>query len=267
MRLDRRKFLGTSLVLGAELLGPHVAWAAEWKPIEAAARGQTVYFNAWAGSETINAYIAWAGEELAGRYGVRLEHVKIADAAEVVRRVRDEVKAGQMHGSVDLGINGENFRAMKADRLLFGPFALDLPNYRFVDIEGKPTTLVDFAEATEGLESPWGMAQLTFFGDGAKIAAPPMSMKELIEFANANPGGDTGAGPPWHDLREAGPDRNNRERRYLQPCPSRVRAQTFPGQRSRRFIPAVAKGKQFPHSKRKEADAADGELLMALTQS
>ena len=32
--------------------------------IEAEAKGQTVYFNAWAGSEQINAYIAWAGQEL-----------------------------------------------------------------------------------------------------------------------------------------------------------------------------------------------------------
>ena len=37
---------------------------------------------------------------------------------------------------------------------------------RVVDTAGKPTTRIDFAEATEGLESPWGMAQLTFFGDG-----------------------------------------------------------------------------------------------------
>ena len=28
------------------------------------ARGQTVYFNAWGGSPTVNAYIAWAGDQL-----------------------------------------------------------------------------------------------------------------------------------------------------------------------------------------------------------
>jgi hypothetical protein len=42
--------------------------------------------------------------------------------------------------------------------------ALDLPNYRFVDIEGKPTTLV-VRRSHQG-SGPWGMAQ-PFFGDGA----------------------------------------------------------------------------------------------------
>ena len=95
-----------------------VARAGDWATVEMEARGQTVYFNAWAGSDPINAYIAWAGAELSSRYGITLQHVKITDAAEVVRRVRDEVKAGKADGSVDLvWINGENFRAMKQDGL------------------------------------------------------------------------------------------------------------------------------------------------------
>jgi putative thiamine transport system substrate-binding protein len=35
-----------------------------WAAIESRARGQTVYFNAWAGSERINAYLQWAAAEL-----------------------------------------------------------------------------------------------------------------------------------------------------------------------------------------------------------
>ncbi|MBC8035857.1 MAG: ABC transporter substrate-binding protein, partial [Rhizobiales bacterium] len=147
---SRRLFL--ALAAAAPTLTQR-AWAAGWAAIEAEARGQTVYFNAWAGSQIINTYVAWAGERLLQNFGVRLEHVKIADAAEVVRRVRDEVKAGKQKGSVDLvWINGENFRAMKADGLLFGPLTDALPNYRYVDIDGKPTTLIDFAEGVEGLE-------------------------------------------------------------------------------------------------------------------
>lgn len=191
--LNRR----TVLTLAASLPFARYAWSADWQSVVSEARGQTVYFNAWAGSEAINAYIEWAAAELKVRHEVTLEHVKIADAAEVVRRVRDEVTAGKTDGSVDLvWINGENFRAMKQDRLLFGPFAEDLPNFQFVDTEGKPTTLIDFAEATEGLECPWGMAQLTFFGDGAKIPVPPGSMPELLNFAKANPGRVTYPAPP-----------------------------------------------------------------------
>jgi putative thiamine transport system substrate-binding protein len=37
----------------------------DWAQIVAAARGQTVYFNAWGGSERINDYIAWAGDRVA----------------------------------------------------------------------------------------------------------------------------------------------------------------------------------------------------------
>jgi len=180
LRLSRRSFATLAASLG--FLQP--AMAADWAVTEAEARGQTVYFNAWAGSEAINAYIAWVAAELTSRHDVTLVHVKIADAAEVVRRVRDEVRAGTAEGSVDLvWINGENFRAMKQDRLLFGPFAEGLPNFALVDTAGKPTTRIDFAEATDGLESPWGMAQLTFFADGARLATPPASMIELADLA------------------------------------------------------------------------------------
>ncbi len=119
-----------------------LARAGDWAVIEQVARGQTVYFNAWAGSDTINAYIQWAGEEILKRFGVTLTHVKISDAAETVRRVRDEVAAGKADGSTDLiWINGENFRAMKQGKLLFGPFSESLPNFQYVDVEGKPTVL------------------------------------------------------------------------------------------------------------------------------
>ncbi len=50
-----------------------------------------VYFNAWGGGEAINAYIAWAAQEAKTRYGVEVRHVKITDAAEVVKRVQTEV--------------------------------------------------------------------------------------------------------------------------------------------------------------------------------
>jgi len=87
--------------------------SAAWRAIEAQARGQTVYFNAWAGSPAINAYIQWTAEQLDQRYGLRLVHVKISDAAEMVQRVRNEKAAAKADGTVDLvWINGENLLAM-----------------------------------------------------------------------------------------------------------------------------------------------------------
>jgi putative thiamine transport system substrate-binding protein len=167
--LNRRHFLATSV---ASLFLPVSARAADWSATLAEAKDQTVYFNAWAGSDTINAYIKWAGDEVKTRFGVNVEHVKITDTAEVVKRVRDEVAAGKSDGSVDLvWINGENFRTMKNEKLLFGPFSESLPNYAFVDVAGKPTTRQDFCRTRRRpRKSPWGMAQLTFFADGAKVA-------------------------------------------------------------------------------------------------
>jgi len=41
----------------------HGADLSNWSAIEKAAKGQTVYFNAWGGAQNINDYIAWAGED------------------------------------------------------------------------------------------------------------------------------------------------------------------------------------------------------------
>lgn len=172
--------------------------AEAWRRIEAAARGQTVHFNAWAGSDRINAYLQWAATEIEQRHGVKLVHVKIADAAEVVQRVRAEKQAGRTRdGSVDaVWINGENFLTMKREGLLFGPFAEQLPAYALVDVDGKPTTRVDFSEPVDGMEAPWGMAQLTFYGDRERVPQPPGSVQELAEFARRRPGRFTYPRPP-----------------------------------------------------------------------
>ncbi len=169
-----------------------------WAKIEAAAKGQTVFMNAWAGSERINAYLQWAAGELAQRWSVKLEHVKITDTAEAVKRVRAEKTAGRSSdGTVDLvWINGENFLAMKKEGLLFGPWSEQLPSYAAVDTTGKPTTRIDFSEPVDGMEAPWGMAQLTFYADSARVAKPPASIAELLEWAKKSPGRFTYPKPP-----------------------------------------------------------------------
>jgi putative thiamine transport system substrate-binding protein len=169
-----------------------------WDDTLARARGQTVYFNAWGGDGQINDYIAWVGERVQARHGVGLVHVKLTDTAEAVARVVAEKAAGRAEGgSVDLiWINGENFAAMKAQGLLFGPFVERLPNFRYVDTEDKPTTLVDFTVPTDGLESPWGMAQFVFLHDTARVPDPPRSIPALLAWAEANPGRFTYPAPP-----------------------------------------------------------------------
>ena len=173
--------------------------APDWARTLQAARGQTVYFNAWAGSERINAYLQWAAAELQKQFGVKLEHVKISDAADVVRRVRTEKEAGRGgdSGTVDLiWINGENFASMKRDGLLFGPWAETVPNFALVDVVGKPSTRSDFSVPTDGLEAPWGMAQLTFFADSRRLPKQPQNMAELLALAQSQSGRISYPRPP-----------------------------------------------------------------------
>lgn len=172
-----------------------------WDAVLNEARGQTVYFNAWGGSENINAYIDWAGQTLKERHGVDVVHVKLDDTANAVAKVLAEKAAGKNEGgSVDLiWINGENFASMKRQDLLMAPdWTTSLPNWAYVDHENKPTILTDFTIPTDGLESPWGGAKLVFFHDSARTApdSVPQSSAELLEWATRNPGRFSYPQPP-----------------------------------------------------------------------
>ena len=184
--------------LAAAMLLATTAQAQTWPEVEAAAKGQTVYFHAWGGDPKINDFIAWVGEQAQAQYGLSIEHVKLASTSDAVARVVAEKAAGQTTGgAVDLiWINGENFAAMKAAGLLHGPFAESLPNWPLVDTTGKPATTTDFTLPTEGYESPWAMAQLVFEYDTARVPTPPKSLADLQSWIIANPGRFTYPQPP-----------------------------------------------------------------------
>ena len=114
-----------------------------WQKTVDKSQGQTVYWNAWGGDSRINSYINWAGVEVKKNYGVNVKHVKLLDTSEAVSRVLAEKAAGRSSaGSIDLiWINGENFAAMKKNKLLFGPWTSHLPNYNLVNTTGKKRQL------------------------------------------------------------------------------------------------------------------------------
>lgn len=188
------------LALIAAMMAPLPALAevdpADWDAVTSEANGQTVYWNAWGGSTTTNDFIAWVGARVSEDYGVTLEHVKLTDTADAVTRVITERQAGENDdGAIDMiWINGANFSAMKEADLLFGPFAEQLPNWAFVDAEGK-TVQTDFTVPVEGFEAPWAMAQVVFIYDSADVS-PLGSMSELLTWAQANPGRFTYPQPP-----------------------------------------------------------------------
>jgi putative thiamine transport system substrate-binding protein len=177
-----------TLALTLGLAGPGLAGS--WDETVAAAKGQTVYWNAWGGDQRTNDFIAWAGSEIQARYGVTITHVKLSDTAEAVTRVIAEKAAGKTQGgAVDLiWINGGNFLSMKEKGLLHGPFLADLPNARYLDLSEGSAAVTDFTIPTEGYESPWRLARFVLTYDAARVEAPPASMTELLAWAEAHPG-------------------------------------------------------------------------------
>ena len=155
------------------------------------ASGQAVHFNAWGGSPAINDYIAWAGQRLKEDHNITLVHVKLTDTADAVSRILAEKTAGRnSDGSVDLvWVNGENFASLKRNELLRDDqWAFDLPSWRYTDASALPALVTDFGNPTDGLESPWGRAQLVFAYDQDVVNTPPRSAEALKDWIINNPG-------------------------------------------------------------------------------
>lgn len=164
-----------------------------WEGTLLRARNGKVFWNAWAGDERTNAFIAWVGERMRERHGIAVQHVRLKDTAEAVTRVIAEKTAGRdTDGSVDLiWINGPNFLNMKSTGLLHGPFAERLPNFRYVDTANKRSNVIDFTTPVDGYAAPWRMAQIVFVYDSKRLrdpAALPRSAAALLEWSRRNPG-------------------------------------------------------------------------------
>ncbi|PSW21553.1 ABC transporter substrate-binding protein [Photobacterium sanctipauli] len=229
----KKTLLGLALALTTSL-APATATEtaqAQWQKTLAEAEGQTVYFNAWGGSQEINDYLRWAGRQLKAQYGVNLKHVKVADIAETTQRLLAEKAAGvDKKGSVDLlWVNGENFHSLKHNDLLYGPFTNQLPSWEYVD-----TSLPidkDFTEPTEGLEAPWGVGQLVFIHDKQTLNNPPQNFAELLSLAQAFPGKVTYPQPPeFHGssfLKAALIELSNDNSALYEPIDSKVEREKF----------------------------------------
>jgi len=182
------------------LIMPGKAGADEtgWQDILAEARGQTVDWFMWGGSPAVNAYVnGYVADRLKTQFGITLRQGPVKDIAEVVSKLVIEKQAGKEgDGGVDLmWINGENFRTCKKNALLFGPFADRLPNQKLVNWDN-PSVYNDFGEPVEGLESPWGSAQVVMIYDTARLAQPPRTVGALLDWIRDHPGRFAYPAPP-----------------------------------------------------------------------
>ncbi|MEP7187552.1 MAG: ABC transporter substrate-binding protein [Roseiflexaceae bacterium] len=164
---------------------------ARWDSVPEAARGQTVNWYMWGGSESINTFVdTFYGQPLKDRYGITLKRVPLSDTVDAVNQVLSEKEAKQDPGSVDLiWINGENFASLKQATMLYGGWARKLPNSRFVNWQN-PAVHLDFGQPIGDLESPWSSAQFQLIYDSARMqpADLPRSYAQLKEWSCAHPG-------------------------------------------------------------------------------
>lgn len=162
-----------------------------WDSVLEVAKGQTVNWYIWGGSDSINAYVDnFYGTALKEKYDITLNRVPLADTVDAVNQVLSEKQAGTDPGSVDLiWINGENFFTLKQADMLYKDWAQLLPNAQFVNWEN-PAINLDFGTPVDNQESPWSSAQFQFIYDSARTDESdlPRSYAELKDWACANPG-------------------------------------------------------------------------------
>jgi putative spermidine/putrescine transport system substrate-binding protein len=169
-----------------------------WQEIVDEARGSELFWYMWGGSDSINRFVqGYVADRLLSEYEITLEMVPVTDASIFVSQVLGERQAGRLTGgSVDvMWINGENFRSMKENGLLFGPYAEKLPNLQYVDTND-PTVANDFGFPVDGYESPYGSAQMVMVYDQERVPEPPRTIPALLAWIRENPGRFTYPAPP-----------------------------------------------------------------------
>lgn len=176
---------------GSAGAGPTSLDPNDWEGVLAAARGQTVNWYLWGGSESINRFVDDTyGPELKDRFGVTLRRVPIADTVDAVNQVLAEDRAGAADGAVDMiWINGENFSTLRTAGLLYDGWARSMPNASLVNWDN-PAVARDFGTDVGAMESPWSSAQFQLVYDTERTAETdlPRSYAALLDWACANTG-------------------------------------------------------------------------------
>ncbi len=185
--------IAAATVAGSGASAQDLPGFASWDEVVEQARGQTVFWHMWGGSDSINGFVdEFYGKPLKEEYDITLNRVPLADTVDAVNQVISEQEAGATgdRGSIDLiWINGENFFTLRQADLLYGPWAAGIPNAALVDWDN-PAINLDFGRPVEGYESPWSSAQFHFVYDSARLdeSELPRSYADLGRWIEENPG-------------------------------------------------------------------------------
>lgn len=161
----------------------------EWDTILKDAKGTTVNFYGWGGSETTNKWIDdYLTKTLKDKYDITLKRVPM-NIEDILNKLLGDKQAKNKNGTIDVvWINGENFYTAKQAGILFGPFAEKLPNFNKYINKDSIEVKSDFGYPVEGYEVPYGKAQLVMVYNGNKVSKTPSSAEELLKFVKENPG-------------------------------------------------------------------------------
>jgi putative spermidine/putrescine transport system substrate-binding protein len=161
---------------------------ASWDKITQEATGTSVNFMMWQGSPVINDYINnYVKPTLKKNYNITL-NISSGQGPEIVQLMMGEKQANSQEGQVDMvWINGETFFQLRKIEALWGPFTEKLPNSKYIDFKD-PFIGIDFQQAINGMECPWGISQFAFVYDSAKTPDPPKTLAELETFVKTHPG-------------------------------------------------------------------------------
>lgn len=160
--------------------------ALPWDSIVARARGAEVTWRMWRGDPSVNAFVDhWVAPRVAERFAIRLTAVEGQGAA-LVNQLLAERRAGAA-GTADLvWINGETFASLRAEDLLYGPWADRLPHAPLVD--HSPIVRRDWGQDPAGYEAPWGRVQFALIYDTTRTPTPPRTVAALTGWILAHPG-------------------------------------------------------------------------------
>jgi putative spermidine/putrescine transport system substrate-binding protein len=161
-----------------------------WDDVIAESNGQTVTFHFWGGNIKHNDFVCdYVHGRLMEKYNVGVNCVLIESTMASVNQVMGEYKAGITEdGSIDMiWINGNSYYTLRQADLLFGPYAAQLPNAKYI-AENNPGWTQDFGNPVEGYESHWGHGKFILFYDSDGVANPPDTVDGLLDWICANPG-------------------------------------------------------------------------------
>lgn len=171
--------------------------ATDFEAMLEAAKGSTVTFYGWGGSQQTNAWIdGYLTENVKKDYDITVKRVGM-NIDEILNILLNEKQLNVKEGNIDVvWINGENFFTAMENELLHGPITDKLPNFaKYID-QQSPDVLYDFGYPVNGYEAPYGKAQFVMEYNREKISTTPRNHQELLEFVKANPGKFTYPAPP-----------------------------------------------------------------------